>query len=316
MRCIMTRERSVWIVAVCGLGSAAALGMGSSSGTEDRPRHAGVTVRDAAPGSRGTFGPQTRDGLTFRLESLSASAQVYAGSRKGKPQVRRDISMSGTVQDPRGRLLFRISEVELDAMTDADGRDLLARAEIHENPPGYNDPWESVRVNRGPGSPTAQSFSVQAGDVESLPARLGTVRGHVGVELVTDMKSIELVAEESDTFTEAAPGVSYRVTRFKSEPDRLRFLIEYRIERSGDPQVEAPVFMGLEARDASGNPVHLGIRPLETVLGTTVAGTLQGEVGIARPGLSGMSLLVATALKPVRFDFALNDVPLTEGSRP
>lgn len=264
------------------------------------------------PKSAGQFPPLNQEGLVFRFESISASVQLYASNRKGRPQVRRDLTLSGTVKDPLGRRLFRIADVELESVTDGQGADVLAGAEIEENPQDSYDGWENVRYNRGPGSPTAQPFSFRAGDLDSLPSRLGSVRGHVDVDLVSDMKSIEIVAEESDTFVRPLPGVAYRVTRWSSERDRLRFQIEYTLERTGEPGADAPVFLWLDLRDDSGNPVHLGVRPLETVLGSTIQGTLQTEVGIGRLAPGPVRLLFATAMTPVRFDFDLRDIPLTE----
>jgi len=322
---ITSRFGSVRVLAAtCGLAGISMGGCAGSNTTSAEPDATFTSTSIAPPSSPpskpkpdGGFRTITQEGLTFRLESLSASVQLYAGNKKGKPQVRRSISMSGNVQDPLGRRLFRVSDVELEALTDGHGHDLTTGADVQEHPPGNYEGWENIRMNRSPGSATAQSFSVQVNELDTLPARLGVLRGHVDVELVTELKTVELVAEESDDFVEPLPGVAYRVSLFNQDSSTVRFFIEYRLDRSGELGTDAPAFLGLDVRDASGNPVGLHVRPLETVLGKRIEGTLQGEFGVGRPGkLGAVRLLVATGVKPVRFDFEFDDIALTEGKRP
>jgi len=319
--------RATVVLVVCGLGVAGSVGCAASrqeagpatvesaaaAPVEPAPTVMPLVSAPVRPSSADRFKVQTQEGLTFRLDSLSASVQVYTHNRKGRPQVRRDISINGSVQDPLGRRLFRIAGVELESMTDGEGRSLLDGAEVSENPAGYNDGWESIRVNRSPGSATSQSYNIQVGDLDSLPARLGTISGHVDVELVTDLVTIDLVLEESDGFVTLEQGVSYRVSMFRQEGSTLRYVIEYRLARAA-ADAQTPRFMGLDARDPRGQPISLNTRPLETVLGDSVQGIIQGEVGLSRGGLGPVRMLLATAVSPVRFDFEFGDIALTEGA--
>ncbi len=320
MRIRTNRLGAAALAAVCsaaGLadgGCTATTEPGIESAAEPAPSvtPAPITPAPIPAGPTDRFKVQYQEGLTFRIDTLNASVQLYAQNRKGRPQVRRDISINGSVQDPQGRRLFRIAGVELESMTDGLGRSLLDGAEVSEHPPAYNDPWENIRMNRHPGNASSQSYNIQVGGLDALPAKLGAVRGHVDVELVTDMMSVDLVAEQSDTFVEPVEGVAYRVPLFQTEGSTLRFLIEYKLARGAGADGRAPVFLGLEARDQRGQPVHLNVRPLETVLGNAVHGSLQGEVGMSRGGMGPVKMLFATDMKPLRFDFEFGDIALTE----
>lgn len=311
-------RRATCLLCICGLaitgGCAATLTPDSETPT------APAAVDPAPPPSapahpNAATKPVTLEGLTFQMESLSASVQLYTHNRKGRPQTRRDISINGNVQDKLGRRLYRIADVDLESLTDGAGHSLLDGAEVNENASGYNDPWESIRMNRSPGSGTSHSFNIQVSGLDTLPARLGVLRGHVDVELVTDLMSIDIVPEESGKFVEAAPGISYRVSIFQFESTTLRYLIEYRLARPADAPARTPVFMGLDVRDPRGQAVYTNVRPLETVLGDTVEGVIQGELGLGRASLGPVRLQFVTGVKPLRFDFELADVALAEGAR-
>jgi len=255
--------------------------------------------------------PQEKQGLIFRLNNINASSSISANpSCPCGYAVNRSMSINGNVTDSSGNRSFRIKNLHVDAVEDARGNDMRTPGMFH----AYPNPANMQQFTRPRGHQQSMSFSMSFNQLRSMPETIGSLAGHVDVDLVTKIKTIDIDPEKFADAVEVAPGMTFRLTQYGFQGTNLRMAFEYRIERND--KGSEPIFYGFEILDTEGNQILDVQNTSQTVTVDSIIGTSSYNTGIGAREIASIRLRVATEVDSVRFVFDERDVPLLSAMAP
>jgi hypothetical protein len=262
-------------------------------------------------GGAAFFEVQERDDLFFQISSLGSWATVTA-SYDGSGVLSRDqrLQLSGQVTDPTGTKAFAITRVELDAMRDEYGRNILAAGQVSLSPspraPGYFSA-------PSPGSARAMSFGATVQGLPNLPSALSVVKGRVVVEAPAESQTFDLAGIISEGMVDLAPGIAARVRTYPHHrEDMLAAQVEYRLTRPDgkDGAWALPMVVGLTLYDQKGEVIFQQQRGSEHVSKNKVMGVIPMNYGLGERRAVRWELEVAVDMREIVFEFEGGNVAL------
>ncbi len=296
----MTRPKRI----VTLLAAGAALSMGAlliASPTSESERVAGGSLSHESHGApRLLFTPKEKNGLVFRLQSVSTSASMSANpSCPCGYSSHRNLSFNGHITNPMADNAYRVSRVHIDALDDADGNSLLGRGNINVNPQPHG-PKPFVAPQQ-PGQTVYSYFNANMQIQGGMGLRPDRIAGTVEVEIARGVDIVRVDREPTEHAIEIAPGVDFRLHTFDiADNGTLQVAFNYRIDRERDTP---GAFLRFEILDPAGNHLLRVDSVNETVTATSNVGGYSNAMALGNQEIGSIRVHVVRQVETVAFEF-------------